>query len=92
LGDKFRAFGWNVQEIDGHDLDLIVSALERAFEIAGKPSVIIAHTIKGRGVGFMENVPQWHGSVKLTRQQAADALAALGHSGNDITRWLGGAR
>lgn len=92
LGDKFRAFGWNVQEIDGHDLDSIVCALEQAFEIAAKPSVIIAHTIKGKGVAFMENVPQWHGSVKLTRQQAADSLAALGHSGSEITRWLGGAR
>ena len=88
LNAKFSAFGWNVIEIDGHDLDAIVSAFESAFEIADKPSLVIAHTIKGRGVPFMERVPQWHGSVKLTRQQAEDSLKALGCNTNDIARLL----
>ncbi len=50
--------------------------------------MIIAHTVKGKGVPFMEDVPQWHGSVKLTREQAEDALKALGCGANDVTRWL----
>ncbi|MGH8262952.1 MAG: transketolase [Steroidobacteraceae bacterium] len=88
LSAKFRAFGWHVIEIDGHSLDAIVGALEEAFEIAGQPSLVLAHTVKGKGVAFMENVPQWHGSVKLTRQQAEDALKALGCSTKDFARWL----
>jgi len=88
LSAKFSAFGWHVIEIDGHNLDAIVSALEEAFEIAGKPSLILAHTVKGKGVPFMENVPQWHGSVKLTRQQAEDALMALGCSTKDVARFI----
>jgi transketolase len=47
---------------------------------------VIAHTVKGKGVPFMENIPQWHGSVKLTRAQAEEALAALGET--DVARWL----
>jgi transketolase len=88
LGAKFRAFGWHVIEIDGHDLDAILVALEDAFEIAGKPSLILAHTVKGKGVPFMENVAQWHGSVKLSRQQADDALKALGCTAQECMRWL----
>jgi transketolase len=88
LNAKFSAFGWNVIEIGGHDLDAIVCAFESAFEIADKPSLLIAHTIKGKGVPFMERVPQWHGSVKLTRRQAEDSLNALGCNTNDIARLL----
>ena len=88
LDAKFSAFGWHVIEIDGHDLDAIVCAFEAAFEIADKPSIVIAHTVKGKGVPFMEDVPQWHGSVKLTREQAEDALKALGCSTKDVARWL----
>ena len=88
LGDKFRAFGWHVIQVDGHDLDGLVGAFEAAFEVAGQPTIIIAHTIKGKGVPFMEKVPQWHGSVKLTREQAEDALKSLGCSTQDFTRWL----
>jgi len=88
LNAKFSAFGWNVIEIDGHDLNAIVVALEEAFEVSGKPSLLIAHTLKGKGLPFMERIPQWHGSVKLTRQQAEDALKALGCSTKDVARWL----
>jgi transketolase len=88
LDAKFRAFGWHVIGIDGHDFDAIVSALEEAFEVPDKPSLVIANTVKGKGVPFMENIPQWHGSVKLTRQQAEDALKALGCNTNEIVRLI----
>lgn len=88
LADKFTAFGWHVIEVDGHDLEGLVGAFETAFEVAGKPAIILAHTIKGKGVPFMEKVPQWHGSVKLTREQAEDALKAIGCSAQECERWL----
>jgi transketolase len=92
LADKFRAFGWDVHEIDGHDLAAILLSFEHAGNIEGKPSVVIAHTIKGKGVPFMENVPHWHGSVKLSREQAGDSLTALGSNETEIARLLDGVR
>jgi transketolase len=62
LSDKFIAFGWHVIEINGHDFNEILSAFSEAKRIKNKPSIIIAHTIKGKGVSYMENVPKWHGS------------------------------
>ncbi len=60
LGARLSAFGWSVREVDGHDMPRIVEAMEAVpFEI-GKPSAIIAHTVKGKGVSFMENVTMWH--------------------------------
>ena len=76
VGDKFRAFGWHVQEIDGHDFDQILAAVDAAKAVAGKPSVIIARTVKGKGVSFMENEAGWHGSAP-SREQAEQALAEL---------------
>ena len=84
LADKWRAFGWAVAEIDGHDMDAILAALKTASCTSGKPTVIIAHTVKGKGVPYMENIPAWHGSVKLTRVQAEEALTALGASAGEI--------
>ena len=78
LADKWRAFGWDVQEIDGHNIPEILDHLRRAGATREKPSVMIAHTIKGKGVPYMENIPTWHGSVKLTRAQTEEALTALG--------------
>jgi transketolase len=78
LADKWRAFGWSVAEIDGHDIPAILVALRQAGATDGKPSVIVAHTVKGKGVPYMENIPAWHGSVKLTPAQTEDALTALG--------------
>jgi transketolase len=78
LAEKWRAFGWSVAEIDGHDIPAILEALRQAGATHGQPSVIIAHTVKGKGVPYMENIPAWHGSVKLTPAQAEDALTALG--------------
>ena len=77
LPDKWQAFGWHVQEVDGHDLSQLIEALERARDVRGQPSVIIAHTVKGKGVSFMENTAEWHGKAP-TPEQAELALAELG--------------
>jgi len=60
LGERLRAFGWSVREIDGHRMEEIVHALEHVPFEPGKPSAIVAHTVKGKGVSFMEGVPMWH--------------------------------
>jgi len=59
--EKWRAFGWYALEIDGHDMPKIISAYEEAKKVKGKPTIIIAHTVKGKGVSFMENVCDFHG-------------------------------
>lgn len=76
IDDKFRAFGWDVTTIDGHDLDAIDAAIVAAKQVKGKPSLIVCETIKGKGVSFMENVVDWHG-VAPTAEQAEAALAEL---------------
>lgn len=63
LAEKWRAFCWNVVEIDGHDMAQVVSALENARQVKGVATIIIAKTVKGRGVSFMENEPAWHGKA-----------------------------
>lgn len=63
IGNKFESFGWNVIEIDGNDLNEIKNAFEEARKTKGKPTVIIAKTIKGKGVNFMENKAEWHGKA-----------------------------
>jgi transketolase len=63
LGDKWRAFGWNVIEIDGHRIEQIDNAIKKANQAKGVPSIIIARTIKGKGVEHMEDNPQWHGKA-----------------------------
>ncbi len=78
LAAKWRAFDWAIAEIDGHDIPEILSTFRRAGVTQRRPSVIIAHTVKGKGVKYMENIPAWHGSVKLTREQAEEALQSLG--------------
>jgi transketolase len=60
---KWQAFGWPVQEIDGHDFNQILKALAQAEATKGKPSFIVAHTVKGKGVPWMENLPEWHGKA-----------------------------
>jgi transketolase len=90
LAAKWRAFDWAVVEIDGHDVPTILTTLRRAAATHGRPSCIIAHTTKGKGVSFMENVPAWHGSVKLTEAQADEALRSLGASRQEIKDWLDG--
>jgi transketolase len=76
LREKWEAFGWNVLEIDGHDFDQICEAIEAAQQEAERPTVIIARTIKGKGVDFMENKASWHygGLDEAMREQALEAL------------------
>jgi transketolase len=74
--DKWLAFNWNVVEIDGHNIEKIVSALEEAKTVKGKPTIIIAHTVKGKGVSFMENVAVWHGKAP-SDEQAQQALEEI---------------
>ncbi|MBI3317474.1 MAG: transketolase [Candidatus Omnitrophica bacterium] len=76
VADKWRAFNWHVQEIDGHDLNQILKALETAKKVKGQPTIIIAHTIKGKGVSFMENNNHFHG-VAPTPEEAQKALKEL---------------
>jgi transketolase len=77
--DKWRAFNWQVIEINGHDMRQVVEALDTAKEIHSGPQVIIAHTTKGKGVSFMENKSQWHG-MPPTEAQLQQALAELAPS------------
>lgn len=63
LADKWRAFNWYVQEIDGHDFNALEAGFRKAKETLGKPSILIAKTIPGKGVSFIENKWQWHGKV-----------------------------
>ena len=77
LPDKFRAFGWNVIEIDGHNMAQIVAALESIPGITGQPTAIMANTVKGKGVSFMENVPGWHGKAP-NKEETRMALEELG--------------
>jgi transketolase len=75
LADKMRAFGFAVEEIDGHNFDEILRALD--VKVEGKPLCIIAKTVKGKGVSFMENNVAWHGNVP-TGDLMAQAKAELG--------------
>ena len=68
LSDKWRAFGWHVVEIDGHDLSQIVDALEGARDGQGRPTAIIAETTKGKGVSYMENVVERHSGAPTDEQ------------------------
>ena len=80
LDQKFAAFGWNVLKVDGHDYEAIAMALERAAAEKGAPTVILARTVKGKGVSFMENDAGWHGKAPNDEQYAlakADVEAIL---------------
>lgn len=76
LRPKWEAFGWNVIEIDGHNMKEIVTALDEADTVKGKPTVIIAHTVKGKGVSFAENVVSYHNGT-LTEETYTQALREL---------------
>ena len=80
--DKFKSFGWNVIEIDGHDFDQIFAALDMAKETVGKPTMIVAKTIKGKGVSFMENNAGWHGNAP-SDNDLERALSELGGADNE---------
>jgi transketolase len=74
--DKWRAFGWHVLEIDGHDMTQVVAALEEAKSHQGTPTMIVANTVKGKGVSYMENVCEWHGKAPC-QEEADQALEEL---------------
>jgi transketolase len=77
LDEKFRAFGWNVLTVNGHDIDALQEAYAKARAFKGKPTMIIALTVKGKGVSFMENDYGWHG-VATNPEQFAAAMKELG--------------
>jgi transketolase len=70
IADKFRAFNWHVTEIDGHDVEAIHDALLAAKAHDAGPAIVIAHTIKGKGVSFMEGDAAWHGKAPSAEQVA----------------------
>ncbi len=74
--EKFKAFGWNVIEVDGHDYVQIIDAINKAKSTKDKPTVVIAKTTKGKGVSFMENEVGWHGSAP-NKEQRDQAIAEL---------------
>jgi transketolase len=77
IPDKFRAFGWETLQVEGHDHQQIMEALNTARSVKGRPTAIIADTIKGKGCSFMENKVEWHGNAP-NREQTAQALTELG--------------
>jgi len=80
VADKFRAFGWNVIKIDGHCMEDIIASIDEAKRVKGAPTVIVAKTVKGKGVSFMENVVDWHGKAPKDDQK----LQALRELGGEI--------
>ena len=77
VAEKFRSFGWHAVEIDGHDFGKVIPALQAArIGATGKPTAVVAHTVKGKGVSFMENNPEWHG-VAPKPEQVNAAVAEL---------------
>lgn len=78
LPDKWRSFGWEVWEVDGHDFQDLLTAFEWAQGVNDRPSMIIAHTIKGKGVSFMEGMVDWHGKApdKKLADQALEEIGA----------------
>ncbi len=86
--DKWKAFGWRVKEADGHSIKEVADAVAWAKESKKEPSIIIAHTVKGKGVSFMENNNHFHG-VAPTKDETARALKELGEKDTEIQRILG---
>lgn len=79
FAEKWRSFGWWVTEVDGHSFEELLAAFEEARSVRRQPSCIIAHTIKGKGVSFMENNPEFHGRAP-TPEELEQALRELGYS------------
>lgn len=77
ISEKFQAFGWNVVEVpDGNDCTELIEGYKKAEEFKGKPSIVIAHTVKGKGVSFMENKKSWHHGV-MTEEQYIQAVKEI---------------
>lgn len=80
LADKWRAFCWHVIEVDGHDIEALQKAFAEAKQVKGKPTILIAKTVKGKGVSFMEDQAGWHGNAP-NAEQAEQALKELREEG-----------
>jgi transketolase len=78
FADKWRSFGFGTTEIDGHDVDALRAALGGLLLESGRPSAIVCHTVKGRGVPFVEGNPEWHHKNRVTDEEVEALLAALG--------------
>lgn len=88
LVDKWNSFNWNVIEINGHDFDDMEKAFLAARNIKDRPTVIVAHTIKGKGVSYMEGSPAWHGSAKLSDDDIRRALLDLGVKEKELEDYI----
>lgn len=75
--EKLQAFGWNVEETDGHDVKGLIETLYHARQVKGKPAFIIGKTVKGKGISFMENQAGWHGAA-INEEQFKQAMKELG--------------
>jgi len=73
---KWKSFGWKVIEINGHEPEKISDAIDEAKKVRGSPTIILAHTIKGKGVSFMENTHVWHGR-KISKEEYEKAVSEL---------------
>ncbi|MBR1581318.1 MAG: transketolase [Selenomonadaceae bacterium] len=82
LPSRWNDFGWNVIELDGHNVEAVVDAYKLAATVKGRPTVMIAHTVKGKGVSFMENDSNWHGNAP-NDEQLAQALEEIRGGGDD---------
>ena len=82
---KWKDFGWNPIEVDGHDIAKLMGALDEAEKIKGRPTVIIAHTIKGKGVSFVENKVEWHG-IAPKKEEYDRAMAELDEALTELNR------
>ena len=83
--EKLKAYGWPVLDINGHDIDQIDKALDQAEATRGAPTFIVAHTVKGKGVSFMENQPEWHGKAP----KPAEAVQAIKEiAGQPLLAWV----
>jgi transketolase len=90
LREKWQSFRWRVAEIDGHSFAQMAIAFAEARRCADSPTVIIAHTVKGKGVSFMERSPLWHGSVKLRESEFRQGLRELSVPDEKIGRCVDG--
>ena len=83
IAEKYRSFGWNVIEIDGHNVREVIDACERSKAVFNKPTMIIAHTIPGKGIPYMEFLSEWHGKPP-TKEQAEEAIKLLEEERKEI--------
>jgi transketolase len=81
--NKWINFGWNAIEVDGHDLEKLMDAFDKANSLKGKPTVIIAHTVKGKGVSFIENKVEWHG-IAPKKEECERAVQELDEALNKL--------